>query len=201
VAIARALTELFALAKKLLSLGDYKARERTALAEMSAELDVHEREARVAASRAQSWATSHALRVWASKTLGGKTAAPAPWRAFIEDAAACQDRVRTLKRVVAGHERNLAAIARDEAPLLSRQVGQEQALADAVEGLGDIGPIYVPQLLAAATEAERKWLAAAMPSEENSAEVESAEADARDETARVRLVPPDARPPRASLGL
>lgn len=61
-----------------------------------------------------------------------------------------------------GHERNLAAIAGDEAPLLSRKFRQEQALTDAMEGLGDLGPIYLPQLLAAATEAERKWLAAAV---------------------------------------
>ncbi|HEY4092162.1 MAG TPA: MobA/MobL family protein [Luteibacter sp.] len=162
MAIARALTELFAVAKKLLSLGDYKARERTAHADMSTELHAHEREARVAGQRVEMWTRAHTIRLSVAKVLRVKEAGPAAWRALLADAAACEDRVRTLKRVVAGHERNLSAIAKDEAPLLSRQARQQQTLTEASEGLGDLGPIYVPQLLAAATEAERKWLAAAV---------------------------------------
>ena len=198
VSIFRALNALFEVARKLLSLGEYRERERTAHADMSTELYSQEQEARAAAGRAHSWATSHALRVWASKTLGGKTAAPTPWRALIEDAAACEDRVRTLKRVVAGHERNLAAIARDEAPLLSHKFRQEQALTDAMEGLGDLGPIYVPQLLAAATEAERKWLTAAVRGAEDAGTSLEA-AETREGTVQPRLIPPDAQPSRPSL--
>jgi hypothetical protein len=196
MAIARALTELFAVAKKLLSLGDYKSRERTALAEMSAELHVHQREARVAGQRVEMWTRAHTIRLSVAKVLRGKEAGPAAWRALLADAAACEDRVRTLKRVVAGHERNLAAIASDEAPLLSRKLRQEQALTDAMEGLGDLGPIYVPQLFAAATEAERKWLTAAVRSaEDDGTSLEASET--REDTVQPALTPPTGHLPRA----
>jgi MobA/MobL family protein len=177
MAIARALTEIFAVAKNLLSLGDYKARERTAHADMSTELHAHEQAARVAGQRVEMWTRAHTIRLSVAKVLRGKDAGPTAWRALLADAAACEDRVRTLKRVVAGHDRNLSAIAKDEAPLLSRQARQQQTLTEALEGLGDIGPIYVPQLLAAATEAERKWLAAAMPKPDTSDDQFPAEVD------------------------
>ena len=200
VAIARALTELFALAKKLLSLGDYKSRERTAHAEMSAELHAHERAARVAGQRVEMWTRAHTIRLSVAKVLRGNEAGPAAWRALLADAAACEDRVRTLKRVVAGHERNLSVIAKDEVPLLSRQVRQQQILTEALEGLGDLGPIYVPQLLAAATEAERKWMAVAVPSaEDDGTSLEAAET--REGTAQPALMPQAGHPTRALFGI
>lgn len=90
------------MAKKLLSLDDCKARERTSHAYTSAELHAHEREARVAGQRVEMWMRAHTIRLSVAKVLRGKEAGPAAWRALPADAAACQNRVRTLKRVVAG---------------------------------------------------------------------------------------------------
>jgi len=64
--------------------------------------------------------------------------------------------VRTLQRVVAGHERNLGDHRRRRSTLLVRKSRYEQALTDAVAGMAELGLVYVPQLFAAETETKRR---------------------------------------------
>ncbi|MEW9625824.1 MobA/MobL family protein [Rhodanobacter geophilus] len=140
-------------------------RDRLVAARLDTEfqMDQARRERSAARERLLEWEEEHPVRMAAAKAAGRK---PAEWVSLHEAIGREDARVQETKATRLRHMEHLDDVDKDGAQLAAQEVAQKDALGRALDGIQQLSPTLVTELLSVSDQGERVWLEAAKPSQE-----------------------------------
>ncbi len=150
--IQRALLVIRELTDRLVDAEGRARRAKAAELEARYELDQARRHRAAATARADNWAKAHPFRMRAGKLVGRR---PAAWRDLSHDIRFHQKGVQATKDIVAKQAFEVTARQGKVGAIKNRVTTARGRLRTAAAGLGQLGPDYLPPLLAVLSPEQR----------------------------------------------